>query len=686
MNKIQSAIAVVRHLGPEWVSFRVRYALRCKMGLLVKRTPTAAWRDIAVQPATRAGLPLFVHPVTPGIGAIAEADEILAGRFRLFSFHRVEAGFPPQWHRNPLTGEQTPANKHWSRFGDFALGDIKSIWELSRFSWAFPLARAYAQAQDNKYAEGFWILFENWMVRNAPNHGPNWMCGQEAAFRLMAATFAFQVCSAAPATTGIRRDQFLRFAAVTGRRVAANIDYALSQSNNHGVSEAVGLITAASLLRETPETEVWRTKGFAALEQQLADLVYSDGGFSQHSTIYHRVLLHDLLWCVNLLQSSSEEVPSWLANGGKRALGFIESLMTPETGCVPLYGANDGANVLPLADADYLDFRPVVQASYALLYGHRRLSPGPWDEAAEWLAPGFLKAGGKEDRSGGLPAEGLAKEGVSEDQKVSVPEGRGRTTEDGSAGFTPNNSQLITNNWRAAARLHFPDAGCFVWRSGDARLFFRCPTKFRHRPSQADLLHVDIEWKGMQIARDAGTYSYNTVGQFKGALKEAAVHNTVTFDGKEPMENVSRFLYLPWTKGTVRWNEADPTFEATHDGWRRLGLNHERRLGPPVSDWVVVTDRVLGAGRHLGRLHWLLVDLPYRFEPESNRLVLATPAGDYAVTWTVAGGAATLVRADSGTARGWWSPYYLHAAPALSLAIEFNFEGEIEISTTFGPL
>jgi hypothetical protein len=115
-------------------------------------------------------------------------------------------------------------------------------------------------------------------------------------------------------------------------------------------------------------------------------------------------------------------------------------------------------------------------------------------------------------------------------------------------------------------------------------------------------------------------------------------------------------------------------------------VHHERRLGPSVSDRVVVTDRVRGAGRHRGRLQWLLADLPYRFEPLANRLILHTPAGDHALTWSVPAGKATLVRADPASARGWWSPYYAYAAPALSLAIEFDFSDAIEVSTTFAPV
>jgi hypothetical protein len=646
MKHARRSYQLLTHLGPCWVAFRLRYALRKKSGALIRRAPPGTWAEDGAAKAVGREPDLFRAKVSVGAGCVAEAEAVLTGRFRLYSHHQKDTGFPPPWHRNPLTGLTAPADEHWSRIGDFGSGDIKGVWELSRFPWAWPLARAYVRTGDERFAEGFWALFENWLACNPPNRGANWMCGQEATFRLMAATFSSHVLAKAKATTPARVAKFQEFTWVTARRIAVNLDYALSQSNNHGVSECLGLITAAVILPDEAESGAWNAAGLRALKSQLDKLVYPDGAFAQHSATYHRVLLHDLLWGVALLRTVGREVPVWWTEAARLALGFIDALITPTTGRVPLYGANDGANILPLADADYLDFRPVVQAGFAVVHGVRRFAPGPWDEAADWLAPGWETA----DRPGGPAAPRAA--GVGE----------------------------------RAEWVHFSEGGVAIWRTGETRLFLRCPEKFRHRPSQADLLHVDLEWRGQPIAIDAGTYSYNTPGPFAGGMKEAALHNTVALDGAEPLEKVGRFLYLPWPGGRAGWNDPTNEFVATHDGWARLGMNHERRLGPAVADRVVVTDRVRGAGRHRGRLQWLLADLPYRFEPAAHRLVLTTPAGDYAVTWSVPGGTATLVRADPATARGWWSPYYTYAAPALSLVIEFDFSDAIKVSTTFAPV
>ncbi|MES2697360.1 MAG: alginate lyase family protein [Verrucomicrobiota bacterium] len=588
---------------------------------------------------------------------MAKAEEILAGRYTLFSQPQaVELPLPPDWRRNQLSDQVVASNGHWSELGDFAFGDIKGVWELSRFGWAYTLARAYAATADNRFAERFWQLFEDWCVHNRPNAGPNWMCGQESTFRLMAVVFAVDVMAGAPASTPERRRTFAVFVLVTGRRVEGNIDYALSQSNNHGVSECIGLITASALLPTADESARWEKRGLRELRRQLDELVYPDGSFSQHSAIYHRVLLHDLLWCRVILQRTGKEVPTWLDEAGRRAVDFIDALMTPETGRLPLYGPNDGANVLPLADAHYLDFRPTVQAGYAVFHGRRRLPAGPWDEMARWLvAPMSAPVGG----AAAATAPVL-------------------DTSRGEAGQRPATVQA----------QHFPDAGCLLWWSGQTRLFFRCPTRFKHRPSQADLLHVDLEWRGQPIAIDAGTFSYNTDGAFKGSLKAAVVHNTVTFDGGEPMQKVGRFLYLPWPKGSAAWREEGTVFEASHDGWKKKQIEHRRQvrsLAPSALESFEISDLISAPGRHTARLHWLLADLPHTFEPARQRLVLQTKMGPLCVSWEGVSAQASLVRADPKSDRGWWSPYYAQVEPALSLAIEFEFSEKAVVKTLFQP-
>ncbi len=83
--------------------------------------------------------------------------------------------------------------------------------------------------------------------------------------------------------------------AVSGERIEANIYYALSQQNNHGISEGMGLWTIGLLFPEFQQAERWRQRGMEILETQGQELIYNDGSYAQHSFNYQRLSASRLL-------------------------------------------------------------------------------------------------------------------------------------------------------------------------------------------------------------------------------------------------------------------------------------------------------------------------------------------------------------------------------------------------------
>ncbi len=609
--------------------FRLRYAARRRAGGLRRAAPLVRWEDLpAPQLALAAPAPIGSDAIDERV--LEEAEDVLRGRFRLFSHRGVDVGSPPDWRRNQLTGEQVPGDRHWSELGDFAFGDIKGVWELSRFSWAFPLMRAHRKTSDPRFADAFWSLFADWCEQNPPNRGPNWMCGQEATFRLLAVIFAAENLGARG-----REDAVARFIVATGRRIFANLDYALSQKNNHGVSECIGLVTAALAVRDYDESAGWLARGLRRLEEQLSELVYPDGGFSQHSLVYHRVLLHDLAWLKARLEAAGHSVPEYLDSAGRRATAFLRTLTDPATGQGPLYGPNDGANVLPLTSTEFLDLRPAVQLGAAVFSGELAFDSGPWDEAVEWLGP----------RRGKLERRGCS----------------------------------------APAVWHAPFAGCVQLRRGKGRLFLRCPEKFRHRPTQADLLHVDVWENGERVAMDGGSFSYNSRARF-ATLGDAAQHNVLVVDGREPLQKFSRFLYMPWPRGQVR-QEGEADFSASHDGYGALGVRWVRRVSARAAAGFVVTDEVANAADRVLRWHWRLADRPWVLDAAAGTLSVRDELGGYRVAWHgPALDRVRFVRAADDSADGWWSPHYGDVAPAGALVIEVRARELVKFRTEFIPL
>jgi hypothetical protein len=661
-----------RHFGPQWLAYRVGYAARLRAGALRRRLPAQPWearplesllgdaapaqpesyldyRKTAAPPfffstaERRNYQPLFAAwddraAVTP----LLTAGQLAAGRLRYFEHTTAQTGFPPDWHRNPFTGERLPADLHWSRIDDFDGGDIKVIWEPSRFAFAYALARAYWRTGDESYIEMFWSAVEDWRSKNPPQQGPNWKCGQETAFRVMAWCFALYAFLDGRATTAARVARLAEMIAVSAERIAANLDYALSQRNNHGISEAAGLYTAGALFPEFRAAADWRRTARAALERAGRELIYDDGAFAQHSLNYHRVMLHDYLWALRLGDVLRDPFSDELQRRVGLAGDLLYQLQAGAGGRAPNYGHNDGALVLPLNNCDYRDFRPAAQATSYLTHQTRAYAAGAWDEDLLWLfGPQALAA---------PPA----------------PPPR--------------------------ADLRAECGGYYTLRSPAGFAFTRAAS-FTDRPAQADMLHVDLWWRGEDIAVDAGTFSYNAPAPWDHELARTAYHNTVMVDGCDQMERAGKFLWLPWLRGCMKTYERSAGghlvyWQGEHDGYRRLHapVTHRRAVLRAGDECWVVADLLISQADHDYRLHWLFADLPFCWDEAQRRLTLQAAAGAYAVRLIALGGEgrSTVARADPRGARGWRSVYYFDREPALSVDLRRR-AATAKFITVFAP-
>lgn len=602
-------------MGPRWVLWRLLYAVKLKGGVLQHKTPITRWDDVSA-PEIKGR---FFNKITPSTDSISVADKIRSGRFRYFFRQSFSLDFPPPWFANPYENESgkagNPSTIHWSKISDFDQGDIKILWELSRFAWIYPILSAFEATRKEIYSECFWHLVTDWAENNPPNRGIHWKCGQEIAVRLFAIVtvfFYFYRKSAIP----LERLRLLRrilYASAT--RIEANIEYAINQKNNHGICEAAGLFTAGLLFNR----KAWIDRGRSYLESQAEELIYPDGSFSQHSTNYHRVMLQAFLWSIRIGQANGIGFSAHLTSKVRQAGQWLLALLDLDSGRVPNLGANDGALILPVSECDYLDYRPTIQAVGAVVDGKRWLPAGKWDDLADWLVPE-------------LPHQ---PEPASEIKHS-------------------NTNVCIQGNKDFQL---FRDGGHCVLRSKKARLYFRCPEHFRHRPSQCDLLHVDLWCDGKNILRDSGTYSYNCPQALQEYFTSTAAHNTVQFDGHEQMPKISRFLYGKWPDLELKFRAPDGRVAAEFIDWQRC---IHRREVKRAEDGFQIIDIVSGF-THMAVLRWhLSPDLNWRLEGQTCRggkieLRIEVPDGRSSICLTT----------------GWESLYYMEKReiPVLEVAV-----------------
>jgi len=524
-----------------------------RLGTVRRKTPSSTWSALNLmgQSTRRAGLldtsaaAAFLAARSSTVDKLRlEFGELERRRFDIFGTRApVES-----WHSDPITGSKYCPDRHWSRVKEKSTDDLKLVWEPSRFGWAYSLARLHVADSTVGAAALFWELFEEWCAENQPNCGVNWKCGQESSIRLMAVVFAVDVF-AGESETPLRAQRLAAFADVTARRVLAHWRYAKHQRNNHTVSEAVGLLTVACVFPELDIADKAGRVGRRLLVDACNELVFEDGGTSQYSVNYHRVFLHNFLWAKTMLRACRQSI-SVLDEAIERSANFLYKITDPATGQTANFGANDGALLLPLADAHFNDMRPTLRAAGVDIdQGEDNSS-----ELAIWLGAG---------------------------PRPSPPSGR----------------------HTRSGTTHFSNMGVSVLEHDGNRAVVR-GTAFRTRPSHSDQLHVDLWIGGTHVVVDPGTYSYKPLKDVPD-LSLSRFHNGPITDNREDMRRVSRFLVVDWSTVSV-----DP-FDPANTRWsgRRRSPHTKtevRRIVEPCERGWSITDEVLGGDAQRLSAAWLL--------------------------------------------------------------------------------
>ena len=222
----------------------------------------------------------------------------------------------PNWHQSCLNGELAPADKPWYLIGDFnkQLGDIKGLWEASRFDWVVSFAQHAATGDATASKKlNTWLI--DWVDKNPTFYGVNWKCGQEASIRVMhlalAALILKQTNNSTPA--------LLSFIKAHLKRISPTIMYAVAQDNNHGTSEAAALYIGGSWLALNDDKAALYEKSLSEIIEWVDNLkkIDTEGVKPLHNiTEKNQNIRNDEV----LKNNSTEEI---LSNAPEKAQNFF---------------------------------------------------------------------------------------------------------------------------------------------------------------------------------------------------------------------------------------------------------------------------------------------------------------------------------------------------------------------------
>ena len=547
LQRLKDTSDLIANMGWGYVRFRLKHELLRRSGLMKKRFPMnppfrqfltlAAWKNAPVHFFFKSREAID-FPKTPRSILKEKYRKMKMGRFPFFNSTECNLGVNYNWTTSPDTGYTYDAKKHWTEIADYSseAGDIKYVWEKSRFSFLYDVIR-----YDYHFGEdcSSWVFDEilSWIEHNPINCGPNYRCSQETSLRVLNWTFALHYYRNAGALTEEVFDK-MQFAIYWQmRHVYDNIDFSrIAVRNNHAITESLALYLVGLLYPQYPDSEQWKKHGKKWFEEEISYQVYEDGTFLQFSMNYHRVVVQLLSWAITLADKNDDTFKPVVYERAKNSVMFLRTCMIEENGKLPNYGANDGALFFKLNDSGYRDYRPTLSALAKSLNFNLEL-------------------------------------GESEDE------------------LWYGIDSKPTKKWIPSFGMHsFEIGGYYIFREEDTLTFIRCGNH-RDRPSQADNLHMDVWYKGQNVLADAGSYKYNTDKETLKYFMGTASHNTVMLNDYDQMKKGGRFIWYYWTqcKETIcEENDQQYIFRGTINAFAYLkkDILHTRKVtkikGSPV--------------------------------------------------------------------------------------------------------
>ena len=555
------------------------------------------------------------------------AASVRQGTVDLLGYHALDCRPQCEWSGDGVSRRRAP-RLHWTRLDplDPAIGDSKVIWELNRHQYLVTLAQAFVLTGDEGYADRVVRTIAAWDQANPYGRGINWASSLEVSYRLIAWCWALVLLRKSRALT----HHFFTRVALLAWQHARHIRQYLSfyfSPNTHLTGEALGLLYAGLIFDHFREAPEWRSVGYRILVEEAERQILDDGVFFEQSTCYQRYTVDIYLHFLWLSRRNDLAVPHAVRTRVERAAEFLWSVSS-DNGTLPSIGDSDSGQLLPLTRKDSLDCSGTLAVA-ATVFDRPDLAI---DTCAEpvWLF-------GRSAR------------------EVSV------VRKEKSSRVFPNGGYVIMRDSRNGAGLRLLlDAGPLG-----------CPISAGH--GHADFLSLQCWAFGVPFLIDPGTFCYTRDSKWRDHFRSLEAHNTVTIDGRNPLEPTGPFKWSRRADASLREWQSTPhcdyadaecmAYDVLQDPVR-----HRRRvlfLKPRC--WIVIDD-LIGRETHLVEQRFQFAVMPVKISQgwvvaegtDSSGLWLASFCSRPLTT--------RVVEASEATLAGWVAAIYgqRQGAPVVS--------------------
>ncbi len=590
-----------------------------------------------------------------------ELSEIGSGQIEFFGQAPITIGNPTNWHTDPATQTNTPANEFGKKinYRDGAqVGDIKTLWELGRHQHLQPLAAAYAITGDPFYRDIVTHQIEDWIKNNRFGWGIHWCSALEVSLRLISWSVIHSLFYHKHGSGGIfdlvKDPKAFGISVYQHAWFVANYLSRHSSANNHLIGELTGLWTACQVFDLGKIGAKWAQQAQEELENEVKKQVFEDGVNKEQATYYHLWVLEYLLFA-NMVAFRSETPFSHSFEQAIHKMANFLRAISPHNDVPPNIGDSDDGFVTRFnarwPQTPYTD----ILTSEALI--RSQSLPGELSQKAFWYAA------------------------ISDVDLTQITKTSKKTSQ--------------------TYPVAFPHGGYGVMGNADIHLLFNAgslgyPSIAAH--GHADALSVCVAINGDWWLVDPGTYAYHSQPEWRNYFRSTSAHNTVEIAGQNQSQIGGPFLWLNHANvfflGSQIANNGLQETQGYHDGYKHMGIIHKRKIFfDPIKNKIEIIDIISGKGECALSLNYhFAADINITTKKFSNTWNISKPgtswqmkfAGESDCQWEYFSGATSPIS-------GWYSPALNKKKPAPTLngkwkgALPVELISTIDISSGHGP-
>jgi len=558
-------------------------------------------------------------------------ENYLEGRIGFFGHDYLSTGLPVNWHREPVTGIESPRvfGKELNYRDDAIVGNVKFLWELGRHQHLVPLAVAYAVSGDTRYKDNISEQISDWIDTSPYGIGIHWCSSLEASLRMLSWSLVHSLLVLRDGGVGL-------FDVVPGTARLARSIYQhcyfirhflsrYSSANNHLIGELTGLWVACSVFDLGERGNQWATFAHSELEHEAASQVYEDGVDKEQAFYYHMWVLEYLLFAQMVAARSDQPFSVEFNDRLHAMLNFLKDVSTND--CLPpQVGDSDDGFVsrfdpawprnpyLELVDAADCVFGYRNSTEYQKAFWYHAIA----DNMLQTDAVGYERS---------YPA----------------------VYKDGGYAILGNKDCHIVMD---AGELGYPSIAAH---------------------GHADALSFCLAIDGYWWLVDPGTFAYHSDAEWRNYFRGTKAHNTVVVNDLDQSTIAGAFMWTHKARAKlidVHSGADEQVATGMHDGYRRLGIRHQRSISfNSKRSEIQIIDTISGGKS-------TKLDICFHFSPEIS-ITIDEITGNWVAThnnctrrvvfildkqWAI-----DLIKGQESPIFGWYSPSLEAKVPAYVL-------------------